>query len=411
MLSFVGFRCYLCGREFGSRFAGYVCAGCGGNLRVEYDYKKLRRRLTRKALDRCGERSIWRYGPLLPVSGRHLPVVGVGWTPLHRARRLGAALGLRNVWIKDDTRNPSASFKDRAGAVAASRARDLGREVITGASTGNAASSLACLAAGMGLRTVLFVPESAPAAKVVQLLVFGARVLMVRGTYDEAFDLCLKATEEYGWYNRNTGYNAFTREGKKTCAFEILEQMGWRCPDVVFVPVGDGNIISGVWKGFVEARRMGWIDRLPRMAAVQASGSDAVKRAFESGKRILPVSGCTVADSISVSVPRDGFAAVQALRESKGFAVSVTDKEILRAVPALARAESVFAEPAGAAAVAGLEKAAARKLVRPQEKVVLLATGNGLKDIASARRSVGKPHRVAPDIQALRRVVKRIREV
>ncbi|MDD5629100.1 MAG: pyridoxal-phosphate dependent enzyme, partial [Elusimicrobia bacterium] len=259
---------------------------------------------------------------------------------------------------------------------------------------------------GLGLKTIIFVPEKAPVAKIAQLLVFGATVIAVKGTYDQAFDLCLKATEAFGWYNRNTGHNPFTREGKKTCSFEIVEQLGWKCPDKVFVPVGDGNIISGIWKGFKDFHALGLIDRLPQLVAVQAAGSDAVKRAFESDGVIRPVSGDTLADSISVSLPRDGEAAVKALKESQGFALSVTDDEILAALRDTARRESVFGEPAGVTSVAGLRKAAAQGLVKRGEKVVALVTGNGLKDVASAMKAVAKPFLVAPDARELKKLVR-----
>jgi threonine synthase len=312
---------------------------------------------------------------------------------------------LRELYFKDDGRNPSASFKDRAGAVALARALELGHRVVTGASTGNAASSMSCLAAALNVKTVIFVPETAPVAKIAQLLVFGSKVIAVKGTYDQAFDLCLKATEEYGWYNRNTGFNPFTREGKKTCSFEIIEQLGFQCPDKVFVSVGDGNILTGLWKGFRDFHALGLIDKLPQLIAVQAGKSDAVKRAFESDGVIRAVSGETLADSISVSLPRDGVAAVRALKESNGFAIAVSDQEVLEAIPLLARAEGVFAEPAGAAAVAGLRKAVQEGHVRSDEKVVAVITGNGLKDVASAMKAVGKPFSVEPDLEALKKLV------
>ncbi|MBI5624751.1 MAG: threonine synthase [Elusimicrobia bacterium] len=405
-LTALGFRCFRCGRETAS--AEYVCPSCSGNLEVVYDLQTLKRRLTRSSLAKDPDASVWRWKELLPIARfRGVPLARVGGTPLYRAERLGRDLGLKEVWLKDDGRNPSASFKDRAGAVAVAKALELGERVVTGASTGNAASSMACLAAGLGLKTIIFVPQKAPAAKIAQLLVFGATVIAVKGTYDQAFDLCLKATEEFGWYNRNTGHNPFTREGKKTASFEIAEQLGWTVPDAVFVSVGDGNIISGVWKGFKELRGLGLIDRLPRMVAVQAEGSAAVKKAFESDGVIRPVSGETLADSISVSLPRDGEAAVRALVESGGSAVSVTDAEILDAMKVTARREGVFAEPAGAASVAGLRKAASLGLVRPGEKVLALITGNGLKDVASALKAAGKPFLIEPEAGELRKLVRK----
>ncbi|MBI5208708.1 MAG: threonine synthase [Elusimicrobia bacterium] len=403
--SVLGFRCLACGLEVAD--AAYVCPSCSGNLDLVYDYRAVRKRLTRASLARNPDPSVWRWRDLMPIKAfRGVPVVRIGGTPLYKADRLAADLGLSGVYLKDDGRNPSASFKDRAGAVVVAKALELGERTVTGASTGNAASSMACLAAGLGLKTIIFVPEKAPAAKIAQLLVFGATVIAVKGTYDQAFDLCLKATDEYGWYNRNTGHNPFTREGKKTASFEIVEQLGWKVPDKVFVSVGDGNIISGLWKGFKDFYSLGLIDRLPRLVGVQAEKSDAVKRAFESDGVIRPVSGDTLADSISVSLPRDGEAAVQALTESQGFAVSVTDTEILDAMRATARREGVFGEPAGVAAVAGLRKAAARGQVQAGEKIVAVITGNGLKDVASALKAAGRPFTIGPDPAELRKLVK-----
>ncbi len=402
----LGFWCLRCGKEAAGADQ-YTCPSCSGNLDVVYDHSLIKKKLTRAALAANPDKSIWRYKDILPIARyKGVPIVHIGWTPLYKAQRLGTDLGLKNLFLKDDGRNPSASFKDRAGAVVAAKALELGVKTITGASTGNAASSMACLTAGLGLETIIFLPQKAPVAKVAQLLIFGATVIAVKGSYDEAFDLCLKATEEFGWYNRNTGHNPFTREGKKTVSFEIIEQLGWECPDKVFVPVGDGNILSGVWKGFRDFKALGLIDRLPQLVAVQAEKSDAVKRAFESDGKIRPVSGETIADSISVSLPRDGEAAVQALKESKGFAISVTDEEILAAMRDTARRESVFGEPAGVASIAGLRQAVARKLVKSDEKIVALVTGSGLKDVASALKAVGQPHLIEPEISELKKLVK-----
>ncbi|OFZ18699.1 MAG: threonine synthase [Bdellovibrionales bacterium GWB1_55_8] len=401
----IGFKCARCGAEVELASSDYDCPKCSGNLLVQYDLTGLKRRLKRSDVEGGALDGIWRYRELLPLdSSKYASPLKIGGTPLYRSRGIADELGLRSLYIKDDGRNPSASFKDRAGAIALARALERGEKVITGASTGNAASSLACLAAGTGIRTIIFVPKAAPVAKIAQLLVFGATVIAVDGTYDQAFDLCLQATAEYGWYNRNTGYNPFTREGKKTCAYEIVEQLGWKCPDKVIVPVGDGNIISGIWKGFLEFHALGWIDRLPQLIAVQGGKSDAIACALESNGQIPTVSGETVADSISVSLPRDGDAAVTAVRDSKGFAVRVADTEILESIPHLARREGVFAEPAAAAAVAGLRKAYAEGRIASDETVVVLITGNGLKDVASAMKTVGAPRVIAPEMAALRQL-------
>ncbi len=399
-------QCIRCGKDHKLTEAKYNCTACGGNLQVLYDYNLIKKRLNFDVLNDNPERSIWRYLDILPIASiRSVPPVQVGWTPLYKAEKLGDEAGVPNLYIKDDGRNPSASFKDRASAVVVGRALELEEKVVTCASTGNAASSLACLTGSLDMKTVIFVPETAPAPKVAQLLVYGAAVVMVKGTYDDAFELCLKASQEYGWYNRSTGINPFTREGKKTCAFEICEQLKWETPDKVFVPVGDGNIISGIWKGFVEFHRLGIIERLPQLVAVQAEHSDSVKRAFETGTDVQPVSGKTIADSISVSLPRDGLAAVMAIRDSQGFAVSVPDDEILQAIPRIARGSNVFAEPAAAATYAGLLKAVKEGKVKENESVVLLITGNGLKDVQSAMKSVGKPYVIKPEFAELKKLV------
>ena len=406
---FSGFRCFRCGTEQGADFGGYVCPACGGNLEVRYAWPQGApagwwRDESRK--------DVFRYRPLLPVSRLELASpLRVGLTPLYAAPRLGASAGLNHLFLKDDGQNPSASFKDRAGAVALVRAREIGAQVLCGASTGNAGSSMACLAASVAMPCVIFVPEKAPAAKIAQLLVFGARVLAVRGTYDDAFDLCMAVCERRGWFNRNTGHNPFTREGKKTAAFEIFEQLG-KIPDWVVVPTGDGNIIAGIWKGFCDLKEAGIADRTPKMLCAQSADSRAISAAVwalqQAGNRtpdwktveIAPVAATTVADSISVDIPRDGLAAVRAVIESGGAAVAVPDADILGAIPEIARGAGVFAEPAASCAWAGLKKAARDGLVKPDETVVCMCTGNGLKDVASARKAAGEPTPVANGVDA-----------
>ncbi len=396
-------RCIRCGRRSPPTGIVYACETCGGNLEAEYDLALVKASWPRHELASEEDLSIWRYAALLPVASR-LDGPPVGMTPLVAAQRLGRRMGIGTLLVKDDGRNPSASLKDRASAVVLAHAREQGRDLVVGASTGNAAAATAVLAAAAGIKVRIFVPKSAPRAKIAQLLTFGAEVLAVDGTYDDAFDLSLAATRKFGWYNRNTGFNPFTREGKKTVAFEICEQLGMRAPDAVVVPVGDGNIISGVWKGFVEFAELGFVDSRPKLVAVQAEGSAAIARALEGDGEIRSVSGATVADSISVSMPRDGDAALRAVRESGGFAVTVSDAEILAAIPELARGAGVFAEPAAAAGYAGLKKAAAAGLLTGARVVVLLVTGNGLKDVAAAMRTAGEPRVVPADPSALERM-------
>lgn len=389
-----GYRCFACNAEQGVDFAGFVCPTCGGNLDITYDYS---------AIEFGAGEGMFRYQSLLPCpdSGTALPLT-IGGTPLHRARRLGASAGLENLWLKDETGNPSASIKDRASAVALLRAAAKGADTVAVASTGNAGSSTACVAAAMGLRAVVFVPETAPPAKLTQSLAYGARVLAVRGSYDDAYDLCMRACEERGWFNRSTGFNPFTREGKKTASFEIWEQLG-QVPDRVVVPTGDGNILSGIWKGWRDLRAAGLIDRLPRIDCAQAEGSAAICRTVERIRDSGPdpdwravdiehVAASTVADSISVDRPRDGLAAVRAVIESGGEAVTVADDEILAAIGELASTTGVFAEPSAATTWAAAKKLAANDQIGKGETVVLLITGNGLKDVGAVR--VGEPERI-----------------
>ena len=401
-------KCVVCGRTYSPDDVEYVCPEHGneGILDVCYDYDRIAARISPEQLAADRDMSIWRYRPLLPITeDATLPPLAIGWTPLYEAPRLGRELGLSHLLVKDDGRLPTASFKDRASAVAVVKAREKRAEIITTASTGNAAAALAGICASMGQANVIFVPESAPQAKIAQLLVYNATVMLVRGSYDDAFELCLAAAAEYGWYNRNTGYNPYMTEGKKTAAYEICEQLGWQAPDVIAVSVGDGCIIGGLHKGLKDLRALGWIDRMPRLIGVQARGSNFLYEAWKNGEDVLikaPVSGTTVADSIAAGLPRDRIKAMAAVVETGGAYVQVTDEEILAAIPRLAQGVGVFAEPAGAAALAGLIRAVDDGLVARDERIVVLNTGNGLKDIDSAMRSVQQagiePYRIDPSL-------------
>ena len=419
----LGLRCLRCGRVYLPHEVAYVCAcrpNAGsdwGTLDVQYDYARIGRTLTPEQLAKDPDRSIGRYAPLLPIAQREsLPPLAVGNTPLQAAPRLAAALGVQRLWIKDDGRNPSASLKDRASAIAVAKAREGGRTVVATASTGNAAAALAGQSAAAGLPSVIFVPRAAPPAKIAQLLVFGSTVLAVDGSYDDAFDLCVAACTEFGWYNRNTGFNPYMTEGKKTVAFEIAEQLArqagdaageWmRAPDVVLVSVGDGCIIGGVHKGFKDLLALGWIRKMPRLIGVQSTRSDALAQAWRAGAEVpQPVRATTRADSISVDAPRDPIKALAAVRTTGGAFVTVEDEAILAAMLPMARLGAVFAEPAGATALAGLQVALATGLVAPDEGIVLLNTGNGLKDVAAARDAAGAPLAVQPDLASVRRVL------
>jgi threonine synthase len=411
----VSLKSLISGREFAPDEVMYVDPAYGneGILDVQYDYDLIKSRFSREQLAASQDFTIWRYKPLLPVAAdAAVPQLAVGWTPLYDAPRMANHLGLRQIWVKDDGRNPTASFKDRASAIAVVKAQEINANVVTTASTGNAAAALSGLCAGVDQKNVIFVPESAPQAKVAQLLVFGSTVLLVRGTYDDAFELCLQAADEYGWYNRNTGYNPYMSEGKKTASFEICEQLNWQVPDAIFVSVGDGCIIGGLHKGLKDLMAMGWINRIPRLIGVQSEGSDFMYQAWVNNEDVLtkaPIQANTVADSISAGLPRDRLKAMAAVKETGGAYVSVSDDEILKAIPAMARLSGVFGEPAGATAYAGLVKAVDDGLVSANDRVVVLNTGNGLKDIASAMTAVDQvgtvAHHVAPDLEDVKRVM------
>lgn len=420
-----GFCCAQCGAAVSVEEAVYTCPRCGGNLDARYDYAGIARDIDPAALVANPDRSVWRYAPLLPLPSPippqratemgHLkwhPLTTFGMSPLYRAARIERALDIRAVWMKDDSRLPSSSFKDRASAMVIARALRIGAQTICAASTGNAASSLATLCAGTGIETVIFVPRSTPEGKLAQILIHGARVYAVEGSYDDAFDLALQATREFGWHNRNTGFNPYTREGKKTAAFEICEQLAlcdpagspFRAPDVVVVPVGDGNIISGLRKGFRDLMGVGWIDHMPRFIGVTAALAPALYRAWQSGgENIVAAPASTIASGISADLPRDGVMALRAVRETGGVFVEATDEEMLDAIGVLAREAALFVEPACAAAYVGLVKAREAGAIGANDEVALQLTGSGLKDVKSAlQASAGRLIHIRARIEDVR---------
>jgi len=404
-----GLKCVFCGATYSTRVP-YTCPACGitGILDVQYDYRAIARRLTRRRLGTRPERTHWRYRELLPIAEKAaLPPLSVGWTPVTPAASLARHLGVRTLYLKDDGRNPTGSLKDRASSLGVVKAREKRYEIIACASTGNAASSLAGMAAAMGLRSVIFVPERAPEPKVTQLLIFGATVLRVRGSYAEAFDLCQRSCERWGWYNRNCAINPYLVEGKKTVGLEICEQLDWEVPDWVGVAVGDGCTIAGTWKAFHEMKMLGLIRRTPRMLGVQAAGAAPVTQAFHSGQAMRPLVPETIADSIAVGVPRNWKKAVLAIQESGGTMVNVSDEEILDAMRYTGRLAGVFAEPAAATAVAGLRRAVQDGIVNRRASALAVITGSGLKDIRAAQSAAGRPFDVAPDGAGLEDELKR----
>lgn len=400
-----GFQCVGCGAQHAITTLDGPCPACGGNLDATYDLARLAADVDPRAIAGAQDRSIWRFGPFLPVeagaalSGVAEPMRRVGDSPLNRAHRLEARIGARAIWLKDDGRLPSASFKDRASAMVVARARETGRRVVATASSGNAAAALALMAACGGVQAVIFVPRGTPEGKLAQMLIHGARVYVVEGAYDDAVRMCEQACAKFGWWNRSTGANPYTREGKKTAGFEIAAQLGgagapFRAPDAVVVPVGDGNIISGVHKGFRELQAVGWIDRMPRFYGVTATLAPSLFRAWKAGVEtfeLLPAT--TIAGGISVDRPNDGALAIRAVNGSGGVFLEASDEEMLEAMMELARLEGVFVEPACAAAWVGCRKALAAGLIGADEEIVLQLTGSGLKDTRSALRAAGQPQR------------------
>lgn len=394
--------CVVCKRQHTPEVP-YTCPACGrdGILDIQYDYEKARRTLTRENLSRR-TLHMWRYQELLPIDPRiPYPPPQVGWTPLYEVPRLASQLGLFALFLKDDGRNHTGSFKDRASAVGVMKARELGFSSAACASTGNAASSLAGMAASAGLETFIFVPETAPDPKVAQLLIFGSHVMKVKGSYEDAYDLCMQACEQYGWYNRNCAINPYLVEGKKTAGLEIGEQMGEEIPEWVVVSVGDGCTVAGVWKGIREMHALGFIPRLPRILGVQAEGAAPVLKAFETGEDLKPLRVHSIADSIAVGEPRNWRKAVAAIKESGGTMVAVSDEEILTAMKETARLGGVFGEPAGVAGVAGVRKALEKGAIGEGESVLVVVTGNGLKDVKSAMQAVPSPLILSPDLDHL----------
>lgn len=399
--------CSECGARYDEREVRYVCPACARLQRpgeptrgvLEVELAELPRRWPEGPMSEPESLEV-----LLPIPSPHfLPPLAVGGTPLLDVPRLRLELRMPRLWLKDDTRNPSGSTKDRASQLVVAKALEYGCDTIVAASTGNAATALACLAAAAGLRAVVFVPASAPPAKLVQMASYSARLVPVDGSYDQAFELSLAASARFGWYNRNTAYNPFTIEGKKTAALEIAADPRLETPDVVVVPAGDGVIVSGVAKGFADLERAGLIPHRPRLLVVQPEGSGALARALRArASAITPEPGAhSVADSLVVGAPRNALMALRAVRASGGAGVLVPDEAILDAIGQLARSTGVFAEPAAAAALAGLEVALGEGLVDRDERVVLMVTGTGLKDVPAAARRVTVPAAVPPCVSSL----------
>jgi len=396
------YQCTTCGKLFRRDEVRYLCPDCAkdyrpriplvGVLLAQFDYAAIRKRFKKLHPD---------WSLFSAVEDKHYPPYPHGHTPFFPAAALGHALGFENVWLKNDGLNPSASLKDRASFLVVAEANRLKEPSIVTASTGNAASALAAVCAAAGKQAIIFVPESAPRAKLVQMVLYGARVIPVRGSYDDAFRLSLEYTTRKGGLNRNTAYHPLTIEGKKTVGLEICEQNRFQAPDVILVPVGDGVIIGGVFKAFYDMKAAGLITKLPRLVCVQAERSAAIYHYIRSGKYQDARRPKTIADSISVSIPSNAHLARKAVLESRGFSLTVTDQEILRGQRLLAEKAGVFAEPAAAATVAALKKLRGSERLGRKEQIVLLITGHGLKDVEAAMKTICIPASIEPTLEAL----------
>ena len=407
-MSFVeGLRCRECGRAYPAE-ALHVCEYCFGPLEVVYDYEAVAAATSRASIA-AGPSSIWRYASLLPAQNDGAVDLGAGFTPLVRADRLAAELGLGELWLKNDTLNPTGSFKDRVVSVALARARELGFKVAACASTGNLANSVAAHAARAGMRHFVFIPADLEPAKIVTSAIYGDSLVAVDGSYDDVNRLCAElASEHPTWAFVNVNLRTYYAEGSKTLAFETAEQLGWQAPDHVVVPVASGSQLTKIAKGFGELHTVGLLDEEPsvRVSGAQAEGCSPVATAFAAGDHyVRPVKPATLAKSLAIGNPADGIYALDAVRSSGGAVASVTDDEMIQGMILLARTEGIFAETAGGVTIATLAKLAASGVVRSDERVVAYVTGNGLKTVDAVAPVLGPTATIAPTLEAFAEAV------
>ncbi len=404
-----GYRCTICHKLFKEGEVELTCPECGekGILDIEYDYDALRNILTKEYFQNNRNYSMWRYYPIMGIEKDHIhKMLRVGWTPLYEAYNLEKEFGLKKLYIKDDGLNPSGSSKDRASGVAVLKAIEKGAKTIACSSTGNAASSCACQAARMGLNAVIFVPKRAPIGKVTQISLYGATLISVDGDYKDAFNLSKQAIAKYGWYNRNAAINPFMIEGKKTVAMEIAEQLDFKVTDWVAVSVGDGCTVGGVYKGFAEFYKLGLIDRIPKILGVQSTGCEPFVIASKTNEPLKECEENTIADSIAVGIPRNPIKALNAIKLSNGAWISVSDEDIIKAMALLGKKEGIFGEPAGVAAIAGIKEALKQGIIKRDETVTMIVTGNGLKDPNNAQKAITPPKLMKPNLNELDKFLK-----
>jgi threonine synthase len=408
-----GLRCRECARVYPAQ-ALHVCDYCFGPLEVTYDYEAIASHVTRESVA-AGPQTIWRYADLLPVEASAPVDLGAGFTPLVRAERLAAELGLGEVWIKNDTLNPTGSFKDRVVSVALTKARQLGFKVAACASTGNLANAVAAHAAHAGLESYVFIPQDLELAKIVTTAIYGGHLIAVEGNYDDVNRLCAELTSEHpSWAFVNVNVRTYYAEGSKTLAYEVAEQLGWEAPDHVVVPVGSGSQLTKIHKGFRELGDVGLLPEPPevRISGAQATGCDPVAKAFAEGvDHIRPVRPDTIAKSLAIGNPADGWYALDVVRSTGGALDAVTDDEIVEGIRLLARTEGIFAETAGGVTVATLAKLAAAGVVRSDERVVVYVTGHGLKTVDAVTAHAGPSATIAPSLEAFAEALATLEEI
>ena len=404
MVSMVSYRCTLCHKIYHSSSHFFTCPSCGekGILDIIYDYDHIKKIINKETLAANRDYSMWRYGPLIPVEHRFTKaMLRIGWTPLYEARRLHKHVGIKQLFIKDEGVNPSGSTKDRASGVAVIKALEMGATTVCCSSTGNAASSLACHGAHMGLQSVIFVPKRAPIGKLTQMSLYGANVIIVDGDYKAAYALSKQAIATHGFYNRNAAINPFLVEGKKTVAMEIIEQLDFKPTDWIAISVGDGCSLAGVYQALYDFKQLGLIEHIPKILGVQSSGCAPFVKAFATGQPLTETDENTIADSIAVGIPRNPIKAMRAITQSHGRFIEVSDEAILQAMNDLGHMEGIFGEPAGVAALAGIQKAVNEGIIKKRESVTFIMTGNGLKDPVNAQKTGKKSISVDNDLAAV----------
>ncbi len=406
-----GLKCRECGREYPIEPI-YVCEFCFGPLEVSYDYKSIAKKINRKIIEKRPQ-NLWRYRELLPIDGD--PQVGLtsGYTPLVKADNLARALGVDELYIKDDTVvHPTLSFKDRVVAIALTKAKEFGFDTVACASTGNLAHSVSAHGAKAGFKRYIFIPASLEASKIVASLVYEPNLIAVDGNYDEVNRLCSEVANKYRWAFVNINIRPFYAEGSKTLGYEILEQLGWKAPDNVVVPCASGSLLTKIWKSFKEFREVGILkDLSTRVFAAQASGCSPITLAVKSGTDVIrPVKPDTIAKSLAIGNPADGFYATQVVRDTGGYAEDVSDQEIIDAIKLLARTEGIFAETAGGVTLASTKKLIGTGKIKREGTTVICITGNGLKTQEALQGHVVSPHYIKPNLASFEEVLKKIQK-